>query len=220
MPILTQFAAVMCCLVLFLHADDPFWWSEAELQLLQGTRLHKAVAHYTSGLQQLHEWMLRLEHLHQQHQQQGGGTLSSANGGWGLTYAAVKWARSAVWSRAFNIKGLDIGSNRQGSKAVHDSSTAAGDGCGVVVDGGSGGCGEEDGSLLAPVIALVPVLDMCDHHSDQRVSWRTVRLAGQQQQQQQQQQASQHQAFQFTSLSPVAKVRNCGVTTTAQHSTA
>jgi hypothetical protein len=59
---------------------------------------------------------------------------------------------------------------------------------------------------------------MCDHHSEQRVSWRTVKLAGQQQQQQQQQ-ASQ-QAFQFTSLSPVAKVRSCGVTNTAQHDTA
>jgi len=207
--------------------DDPFWWSAAELQLLQGTRLHKAVTHYTNGLQQLHEWLLRLEQIHQQHllqqqqeqqeqgqqqqQQQQGSTLATARGGWGLTYDAIKWSRSAVWSRAFTVKGLDIGSGNHvaGTAVQHteervecdaqlptDAPAAAGQGC---------------GKGLAPVIALVPVLDMCDHHPQQRVSWRTVRQEQQQQQQQhstgqQERCDKQQQAFQMTSLTPVAKV--------------
>jgi hypothetical protein len=71
---------------------------------------------------------------------------------------------------------------------------------------------------------LVPVLDMCDHHSEQRVSWRTVTLTGQQQQQQQQvataqqqqqqQQQRQEQAFQSTSLSAVTKVGHTGAQAT------
>lgn len=211
-----------------LPTDDPFWWSDAELQLLQGTRLHKAVAHYTNSLQQLHEWLLRLEQIHQQHllqqqqqeqqeqQQQQGSTLATARGGWGLTYDAIKWSRSAVWSRAFTVKGLDIGSsnNVAGTAVRHTKEqvecdaqlpTAAPPAAGAARQG----CGEG----IAPVIALVPVLDMCDHHPQQRVSWRTVRQAQQHQQQHstgQQDKCEEQQrglqSFQMTSLSPVTKV--------------
>jgi hypothetical protein len=194
------------------------------------------VAHYTAGLQQLHGWLLRLEQIHQQQQQQqqqqeqqqqGGSTLSSAAGGWGLTPEAVKWARSAVWSRAFTIKELDIGSNRLGLTAGGSSQAAqqqdmaqpgqavTGPGSGdPAAAAASAGGSDGDAGGLAPVIALVPVLDMCDHQPQQRVSWRTVTLGDQQQQQNgteqpqngTQQQAPRPQAFQFTSLSPVAKV--------------
>lgn len=205
-----------CC-----TSDDPFWWSEPELALLQGTRLHKAASHYTTGLQQLNGWLIRLEELHHQHlqhsqqqQQPCCSSLAGDAGGWGLSLSAVKWARSAVWSRAFTVRGLDIGSNRVAAAAQEQRTTeaaAAGDGdaAGALAGDGDGVAAGSSSGHLSPVIALVPVLDMCDHKPEQRVSWRTVRLQDKQQQQQGagdgQQQAGQ-QAFQFTSLSAVRKV--------------
>jgi hypothetical protein len=164
--------------------DDPFWWGDGELQLLQGTRLHKAAAHYSAGLEQLHSWLHRLEQLRCHQQPGAGGTLATADGGWGLTRAAVRWARSAVWSRAFTIRGLAT-SGASSSSSSNSSGSSAG--------------------AQTPVVALVPVLDMCDHHPEQRMAWRVVSAPEMMQEQRPQ------QVFQFTTLKPVAKVGRLGL---------
>lgn len=38
------------------------------------------------------------------------GVLSTYKGGWGLTEAAARWARSSVWSRSFTVRSLADGS--------------------------------------------------------------------------------------------------------------
>jgi hypothetical protein len=223
----SRFCVVTC-------ADDPFWWSDADLSLLQGTRLEQAVQHYNAGLQQLHNWLLRLETLYQQQQQQQqqqqlgstsstSSTIQSTLCGYGQSFAAVKWARSAVWSRAFNIWGClqqqqqlpaeqpaaaaaaAPSPSHRSAPSEHDRHAAA-------------AAGPPPAPAPGPdvVIALVPVLDMCDHHPDKKVTWRIVPAAGQQQQQQQQdvtagsvtqqQQDDQQQFFQFTVLQPVEPV--------------
>jgi hypothetical protein len=223
-------------------ADDPFWWDASALQLLQGTRLQQAVQHYAEGLQQLHGWLLRLEQLHHQQQQQRTDTrpsvLSSGPlGSWGVTFEAVKWARSAVWSRAFTIRGLKISSSSSSSSEIErsvSSVTAVAAGKDSDVDDDRAAVAVEaagSSSSSGAAVALVPVLDMCDHHPDQRVSWRVVDMSEQQhkehkvqQQQQHTEQQSQHlqtgqtkdwqqqqrqqqqQVFQFTTLKPVVKV--------------
>jgi hypothetical protein len=178
-----------------LHADDPAWWSPHDLRLLRGTRLAQAVNHYGQGLQQLHRWLLRLGELH------GGSSSSSNRGrsdssgaggggksvldGWGMTLDAMRWARSAVWSRAFNIRGLPL-----------DCASTSG----VSRVGGGGGA--------QAVVALVPVLDMCDHDPDQRVSWRVIDAQDAGCKQQGGPSAGQSSLlFQFTTLNAVAAVR-------------
>ncbi|KAF8068238.1 Setd3 [Scenedesmus sp. PABB004] len=134
--------------------DDPSWWAPPDVALLRGTRLAQAVRRYADGppegLGALHAWLLRLEALHRQQHGGAGGTLSAALGGWGQTREAVRWARSAVWSRAFAVRGLRAGGPP-----------------------GSGGAAEP-----AAVVALVPVLDMADHRPQLRVSWRVVDAPG------------------------------------------
>lgn len=52
-----------CCAPHHLRADDPYWWSSKEVQLVAGTRLSKAIEQYRPGLDQLMGWVKRLEAL-------------------------------------------------------------------------------------------------------------------------------------------------------------
>ena len=46
-----------------LSPDDPFWWSAEEQQLVQGTRLGRAIEQYRPGLSRITAWAGRLEEL-------------------------------------------------------------------------------------------------------------------------------------------------------------
>jgi hypothetical protein len=102
----------------------------------------------------------------------GGGPLS----GWGVTRAAALWARSAVWSRAFSVRGMGAAGGCRAStegagsaasgEAAEQGATGSGDGCGA------------PGGRAPPVVCLVPLLDMCDHDPRQRAVWRAVAPAG------------------------------------------
>ncbi|KAK9823277.1 hypothetical protein WJX72_001533 [[Myrmecia] bisecta] len=84
--------------------EDPFWWADEELQLLKGTRVGNTVEYYNKGLQNLRTWRARLVDLHRELSGgQGPDVLSTGEGGWGMSEDAIKWAKSSVWSRAFNI---------------------------------------------------------------------------------------------------------------------
>lgn len=174
------------CRMLLCRTDDPFWWSSQDLALLTGTRLGKAVQHYSQGLHKLHEWIQQLEVLYQQLHNGCPGLLTRALGGWGLRFEAVKWARSAVWSRAFTIKqvqglglepqqgfmqhaAIDLNQHQSIQNVGHVLPTEPCDSHGTPQDSDSLNLTQ----VLGPVVAMVPVVDMCDHHPDQTVIWTT-----------------------------------------------
>jgi hypothetical protein len=43
-------------------ADDPYWWTEAQLALVRGTRLSRAIAQHTAGLHAVQRSVQRLAH--------------------------------------------------------------------------------------------------------------------------------------------------------------
>ncbi|BDA40695.1 probable actin-histidine N-methyltransferase at N-terminal half [Coccomyxa sp. Obi] len=113
--------------------EDPVWWSDEDLLILKGSRLGAAVEHYAKGLKNLCIWRARLCAI--QRELGGINVLEEDGGLWGTSEEALKWAKSTVWSRAFNITFL--------------------------------------GDAQEASIALIPVLDMLDHNSQQHVAWHT-----------------------------------------------
>ena len=81
-------------------ADDPSCWSGADAALLEGTRAAMSTRGYQIGLSKLLRWRDRLMALQLE---MGGAAPSQAAMQWALSREAVLWARSTVWSRAFNI---------------------------------------------------------------------------------------------------------------------
>ncbi|KAK9827954.1 hypothetical protein WJX81_000191 [Elliptochloris bilobata] len=95
--------------------DDPTWWPEDDLALVEGTRLGAAAAHHRGALAQLAAWRDRLLHLRRE---LGGGELPPGDAwAWAAGADAVRWARSAVWSRAFNLRCVG-GAGRSGIALV------------------------------------------------------------------------------------------------------
>ncbi|KAK9916904.1 hypothetical protein WJX75_008596 [Coccomyxa subellipsoidea] len=84
--------------------EDPMWWSEENLDILKGTRLEAAVEHYVKGLEDLRVWRARLCTI--QRELGGVNVLEEEAGQWAMSETALKWAKSTVWSRSFNIKSL------------------------------------------------------------------------------------------------------------------
>lgn len=169
-------------------ADDPFWWSDGELALLRGTRLAAAVALYRGGLDQLAAWLARLEELRGQLAAGRGDGRGRAAGpgplaGRGASLEAARWARSAVWSRAFAVRGVVTGGG------------AAGDGVAAAAQRQAQVGGPGAPPRPPAVVCLVPLLDMADHHPNQRVGWHTGPQGG--------------GDFKFVTLKPIPKV-GCG----------
>ena len=89
-----------------LRAGDPLWWAEEDIRLLKGTRLGAAAEHHARQTEQLGRWRQQLCSL-----QAGLGvpdTLQTGCGGWDMSHEALRWAKSTVWSRAFNIPYLGL----------------------------------------------------------------------------------------------------------------
>ncbi len=82
-----------------LRADDPTWWDEHDAELLNGSCAAPVLRGYRLALKKLTLWRDRLFELHAQlgHSVPAGGGAQ-----WVLSAAALLWARSTVWSRAFN----------------------------------------------------------------------------------------------------------------------
>ncbi|CAL5225504.1 g8333 [Coccomyxa viridis] len=81
--------------------SDPLWWGQEALSLLEGTRLEAGVEHYSNEVKQLGLWRQQLCEL--QAELGGPSTLQDGAAGWAMTDEALIWAKSTVWSRAFNI---------------------------------------------------------------------------------------------------------------------
>ncbi|KAI8463639.1 MAG: hypothetical protein J3K34DRAFT_462337 [Monoraphidium minutum] len=156
--------------------DDPFWWSGPERALLRGTRLAAAARLYEAGLDAFAGWLARLEELRAAGGGDGGGCGGGGGGceagpppggggGAAALRAEARWARSAVWSRAFAVRGVTDGVAGAG---VTGGSTG---GCGAAAGGAVGAGGGGGGG--AAVVCLVPLLDMADHGPAQRVAWHT-----------------------------------------------
>ena len=88
------------------HAGDPLWWGEEDLKLLKGTRLGAAAEHHARQTEQLGRWRQQLCSL--QAELGGPDMLQTGCGGWALSHEALRWAKSTVWSRAFNIPYLGV----------------------------------------------------------------------------------------------------------------
>ena len=89
-----------------LHAGDPLWWAEEDIRLLRGTRLGAAAEHHARQTEQLGRWRQQLCSL--QAGLGGHDTLQAGCGGWAMSHEALRWAKSTVWSRAFNIPYLGL----------------------------------------------------------------------------------------------------------------
>lgn len=87
-------------------AGDTLWWPEQDTKLLKGTRLGAAAEHHARNTQQLGLWQQQLCEL--QAESGGPATLQGGCGGWAMTDEALRWAKSTVWSRAFNIPYLGV----------------------------------------------------------------------------------------------------------------
>ncbi|DBA67229.1 TPA: hypothetical protein ACH3X2_001539 [Trebouxia sp. C0005] len=84
--------------------DDPLWWGEKEVALLWGTRLEIAVKQHRKIAAKLTCWRDQLVQLQRSaDNKEGAKVLQEADGGWALSDKAILWAKSTVWSRAFNI---------------------------------------------------------------------------------------------------------------------
>ncbi|CAL8466995.1 g6531 [Coccomyxa elongata] len=90
--------------VLPQHYEDPVWWSDEDVLILKGSRLGAAVEHYAKGLQNLSIWRARLCAI--QRELGGINVLEEDGGLWGTSEEVLKWAKSTVWSRAFNIASM------------------------------------------------------------------------------------------------------------------
>ena len=135
-------------------ADDPTWWDEHDAGLLDGSCAAPVLRGYRLALEKLAIWRERLFKLHVQ---LGGSVPAGRDAQWVLSAVALRWARSTVWSRAFNAT-LD------GSKTVVlvPVSTAWAASC-----------------FPLPVVTWVQsnmgtvlqILDMLDHHPDSQAKW-------------------------------------------------
>ncbi|DBB06668.1 TPA: hypothetical protein ACH3X1_012179 [Trebouxia sp. C0004] len=84
--------------------DDPLWWGEEEVALLGGTRLEIAVKQHHTIAAKLTCWRDQLVQLQRTAENKvGANVFQEAAGGWALSDKAILWAKSTVWSRAFNI---------------------------------------------------------------------------------------------------------------------
>ena len=88
------------------HAGDPLWWAGEDIRLLKGTRLGAAAEHHARQTEQLGLWRQQLCSLHGR--LGGPDTLQTGCGGWAMSHEALRWAKSTVWSRAFNIPYLGL----------------------------------------------------------------------------------------------------------------
>ncbi|CAG9460311.1 unnamed protein product [Pedinophyceae sp. YPF-701] len=90
--------------------EDPWWWDDDTLELISGTRLGRAVVAQGENVKTVGRLAARLVQLRSERTGDGGGCIAEATitgeRGWGLTELAAKWARSSVWSRAFNVHEL------------------------------------------------------------------------------------------------------------------
>lgn len=128
--------------------------------------------HYRGGLAQLASWMAQLEALRAELQPGSPpGLLATAHGGWALSADGVRWGRSAVWSRAFTVHRMRVAPQAQQADSAAAAAKAAVD---------------------ERVVALVPLVDMCDHVPEARVAWHMGRDGG--------------EDFQFMTQLPVAQV--------------
>ena len=82
-----------------LCADDPTCWDNAHAQLLAGSRASATLRGYRLAVERLAVWRDRLFELHAR---QGGSMPPDCDLQWALSSRALLWARSTVWSRAFN----------------------------------------------------------------------------------------------------------------------
>ncbi len=200
--------------------DDPYWWDDRLLGLVRGTRLARAVQSYRPGLERIARAMRRLKDIgeaqqaaRQQEGQQGDGAGGAGVGGWdddnevdwewATSMAAARWARSAVWSRSFTVRGLAEDQQQDGQqqqelmqqqeqverpRAGQDGAAQRGAdaGCGSAVkEQGQGqgqsheqSQGQEQGqgqgvSRRRLVVCQVPVLDMIDHGEGCSAAWHT-----------------------------------------------
>lgn len=81
-------------------ADDPSCWSKEDAALLGSSRAAMSTRGYQIGLDKLINWRDRLLALHAD---LGAPAAGEAALRWARSRDAVLWARSTVWSRAFNI---------------------------------------------------------------------------------------------------------------------
>ena len=88
------------------HAGDPLWWADEDTKLLRGTRLGAAAEHHAGQTEQLGRWRQQLCSL--QAGLGGSDTMETGCGGWAMSHEALRWAKSTVWSRAFNIPYLGL----------------------------------------------------------------------------------------------------------------
>eukprot|EP00884_Botryococcus_braunii_P021114 jgi/Botrbrau1/7687/Bobra.0159s0125.1 len=79
--------------------DDPFWWEEEDVKLLQGTALGWAVSFYRRRLACLSSWRDSLLASCTE-----GAGLTQEGLAWAGTPEALLWVRSTVWSRSFNVR--------------------------------------------------------------------------------------------------------------------
>ncbi|GIL66105.1 hypothetical protein Vafri_19712 [Volvox africanus] len=168
--------------------DDPAWWDASSLELLRGTRISRAVVAYRPGLERLVAAMKRLLEIHSRvHAERAlaeavvdpaDGSLSERGAAasspgdpdpllllqeWACSLEAARWARSAVWSRSFTVRGLRAD---------------GGASCRPTEDGGR----EVESGIAHPVemvqerrlhVCQVPVLDMIDHVEGCQAVWHT-----------------------------------------------
>ncbi|GLC46792.1 hypothetical protein PLESTM_001926100 [Pleodorina starrii] len=179
--------------------DDPAWWAAPSLELLRGTRLARAVAAYTPGLSRLAAAMRRLAEIHAglrreaEGEGEAEGVAKEAGGeggdrspvpdpllsGWPCSLEAARWARSAVWSRSFTVRGLVRGGGGSGGGWGDDvpgpgteltaAEAEAGEGAGE----GAAGMGRRREPERRLEVCQVPVLDMIDHSEGCSAVWHT-----------------------------------------------
>jgi len=147
-------ASAFAAYVAFLppRYDDPFHWRPAQRALLAGTRLGRAADRYESHLAALAGWAAELRAICVA---SGAPAAAARLEGWPLSLAAARWARSAVWSRAFTVR----------------RAAALLGACGA--GAGGGGDGSADPAAAGPVTALLPLIDMLDHAPGADVAWHT-----------------------------------------------
>lgn len=121
--------------------DDPTWWSAEHRALLAGSRAGAAAAAADAALARLGRLRDRLVAA----AGGDGGPLVTARHGWGASEAGVRWARSTVWSRAFNLPGPSPPPNPNPDHYPNPRPP--------------------------PRVALVPVVDMLDHDPGVAVAW-------------------------------------------------
>ena len=154
--------------------DDPTWWSEADVALLAGSRLGASAAAARAAVGRLARVAARVAAAATEAGVPDGGPLATFNGGWCVSEEGARWARSTVWSRAFNLPTRadeDTPAHAAAAAALvpvadmMDHSPVAG--MAWSVEGGGGGGGDDTTRLtyrtLTPVAPAAPLLSNYSH---------------------------------------------------------